>query len=320
MDRLLRAASQLNKILIYYPIGSSMDNFLNLAFRPISIDDRSSFLMALEKDPPEISEFTFTNLYAWRLAYKFEAVFVNELMLLRSLSGPEPRYFVPIGRGDKAGIMEQALSASNGSFIRVPGSVAKSLDAEIFILEPDRDNFDYLYRMADLVSLKGKTYDGKRNSIRKFKASYKYEYVELNAMNARECLDFEESWCVMKDCDKIASLGSERDALKEMLVNFDLLNLEGAVLKVGEKICAMALGEALSPGTMVLHILKADASKDGSYQVMLRDFLSRRAERFEYLNMEQDLGLEGLRRSKLSYGPCRMIDKYTIRIRGGRSR
>lgn len=68
----------------------------------------------------------------------------------------------------------------------------------------------------------------------------------------------------------------------------------------------------------MIHVLKADPEMTGLYQVMLQEFLKDEAGRFRYVNMEQDLGIPGLRKSKLSYHPCAMIRKYTVTLKEGR--
>ena len=178
----------------------------------------------------------------------------------------------------------------------------------------DEDNSDYLYKIDDLKLLKGKKYDAKRNLIRKFKSAYEYKYIKLNASNAHECLDFEERWCLVKDCDNVGGLNHERQAIREMLVNFDNFNLIGAAIKVKESICALAVAQALNSGTLVMHVLKADPGIQGLYQVMLNDFLLNDSGAFMYINLEQDLGVPGLRSAKMSYHPWKIIKKYTLSL------
>jgi hypothetical protein len=138
--------------------------------------------------------------------------------------------------------------------------------------------------------------------------------MELNASSARECLDFEERWCLVKDCDYVDGLNHERQAIREMLANFDDFNLIGAAIKVKESICALAVAERLNSDTLVMHVLKADPGIQGLYQVMLNDFLLNDSGAFEYKNLEQDLGVPGLRSSKMSYPPWKIIKKYTLSL------
>ena len=160
----------------------------------------------------------------------------------------------------------------------------------------------------------GKKYDGKRNLIKKFKSTYDHEYIALNASNAESVLDFEDAWCSIKDCDNVTGLYNERDALREIVANFANFKLIGGAIKTEGMIRAVAIGERLNKDTLVMHILKADPNIAGLYQAIMNEFLSREGSAFKFVNLEQDLGVEGLRKSKLSYHPVEMINKYTITI------
>jgi hypothetical protein len=166
---------------------------------------------------------------------------------------------------------------------------------------------------SDLVSLKGSKYDGKRNLIKKFKSGHQYEYGRLSAANVPECLEFEQTWCTIKNCDSVQGLSNERKALKEMAYNFSAFGLIGGAIRIAGKICAVAIAQRLNSDTLVMHILKADPNLAGLYQLINNEFLAREAGDFRFVNLEEDLGLEGLRKSKLSYHPLEMVKKYIIK-------
>ena len=127
----------------------------------------------------------------------------------------------------------------------------------------------------------------------------------------RECLDFQDLWCRTRGCAGVKSLAQEQAAVIQMCANFSFFGLFGGALTVGGKICAIAIGQRLNPQTMVMHALKAMPGMKGAYQTMLNEFLFREGRGFRFLNMEQDLGVEGLRKSKLSYQPLRLVEKFT---------
>lgn len=286
------------------------------SFRPIGSLDKNLFDEAFRNNPPEISEYTFTNLYSWRKVYDFEISRLDDFIILASKNGPGlPRFFDPIGKGDKKGAITKILQDCAATFVRIPEQTNALFTGEPgFISEDDQDNSDYLFRIEDLVRLAGRKYDGKRNLIKKFKSLYKYEYFKLSEANIKECLDFIETWCAVKDCDNIKSLNHEREAFFQILENFSSFGLIGGAIRIEGKICAVAIAERLNPDTLVMHILKAQSEYMGLYQTINQEFLASEAVGFEYLNMEQDLGLEGLRKAKLSYHPLKMIKKYTLRF------
>ncbi len=281
-------------------------------FKPIGIEDLSVFNQAFKDNPPEISEFTFTNLYAWRETYKLKAALLGGMLIVCSESEKQRRFFYPIGAGDIKTVMVDILKGTGGIFMRIPEAVKLLFENDArFKIDLDMDNSDYLFKTADLAALAGRKFDGKRNLIKKFKSRYKYEYLELKAENAAECLEFEDEWCTIKDCDSVEGLDNERRALREMINNCSFLNLIAGAIKIDGRISAVAIGEKLNPKTLVMHILKANPNIEGLYQVMNNEFIVRQSRSFEYVNLEQDLGVEGLRKSKLSYHPLKMVKKYT---------
>ncbi|MCK9573436.1 MAG: phosphatidylglycerol lysyltransferase domain-containing protein [Candidatus Omnitrophica bacterium] len=280
-----------------------------------ALDERMKefFDEAFLKTRPVISEFTFTNLYCWRNFYKFSVCMLENFIVLRSQKEGKMQFFPPIGIGEIRPVIQRIISDTRMPFIRLPEELAGIFSKNSsFKAELDRDNSDYLYKIEDLKLLKGKKYDAKRNLIKKFNSAYKYEYMKLDASNASECLDFEERWCLVKDCDNVEGLSQERQAIREMLSNFGNFNLIGAAIKIKKSICAVAIAQMLNPNTLVMHVLKADPNMQGLYQVMLNDFLRNDSGNFEYINFEQDLGVPGLRSAKLSYHPFKIINKYTV--------
>lgn len=280
--------------------------------RPLDLADKPRFDAAFAAEPPEISEFTFTNLYSWRWAYNFRVSMLDDFIVLSSNRDGEDGFFEPIGAGERSPVFAR-LAQESIAFVRIPEKDSHAVAAATgFAASLDRDNADYLYSSRELTELKGKRFDGKRNLIRKFKRHHAYEYVRLDGAASRDCLEFEDFWCVVKDCESEKGLSEERDAVREMCHNFSAFGLCGGAIRTGGKILAVAIGERLNPATLVMHVLKAAADIPGLYQVMHNEFLAHEARGYEYVNMEQDLGIEGLRKSKLSYQPVRIIDKYTF--------
>lgn len=282
-------------------------------FKPLELEYLSIFNRAFKENPPQISEFTFTNLYAWREAYKFKVSILDAFIILSSAVAPQTRFFDPIGSGDKKKTLERILNDFKAIFIRLPEETAALFSGDTrFRAEPDIDNSDYLYKTADLIMLKGSKFDGKRNLIKNFRLNNAYEYSVLNAQNSGECLKFEERWCTIKNCDRVEGLGNERRAIGEMLAHYSDFGLIAGVIKIRGNISALALGQELNSDTLVMHVLKADPNVAGLYQTMLQEFLVHQAGGFNYVNLQQDLGIAGLRKAKQSYHPARMIKKYTL--------
>ncbi len=282
-------------------------------FQQLDIGHLGLFVQACEYSHPYISELTFTNLYSWRKFYDISVCALEDLFIVRSGSQKSARFFLPLGKTNPKNAIVKIMKETAGNFIRLPQEPVEYFRANpLFVINEDRDNADYLYRSEDLINLAGRKYDGKRNLIKKFKAEHNYEYVKLESSNASICLDFEEVWCSIKNCDRVEGLSHERFAIREMVANFSIFGLIGGAIKIDGEIVALALAQMLRDDTFVVHILKADPNITGLYQVMMQEFLAREAKRFAYVNLEQDLGIEGLRKSKLSYHPWKIINKYSL--------
>ncbi len=284
--------------------------------RPLALEDKAVFTTAFKKFTPVISEFTFTNLFAWRHAYGLCLSQLGNALLVISRGKTRTFIFDPIGPpAIKRATIEQcfALGGPETVFARLPQVTADLFKSNAsFRIEGDRDNFDYYYRVKDLIELKGRGYDGKRNFIKRFRESYAYEYRPLTPDSIRDCLSFKEEWCLAKDCLRSEGLTREKEALEEMLHHFQELGVAGGMIEVNGKVEAVTLGEALNPKTFVVHMEKANGSLVGIYQAINQMFCASAAASYHYVNREQDLGVEGLRQAKESYHPCGMVKKYTL--------
>jgi hypothetical protein len=109
-------------------------------------------------------------------------------------------------------------------------------------------------------------------------------------------------------------LGEER-AIYEALHNMDNLDFKGGVIHINGKVEAFALGEQLNPQTAVIHIEKANPAFDGLYQLINQEFCAHEWKDIPYINREQDLGEEGLRKAKLSYHPHHLVNKYIVTLK-----
>lgn len=282
-------------------------------FEPLDSTHKPLFDAAFLAHPPVISEFTFTNLYTWRDAYKFKIAGFAGAVIIVSETKAGRQFFLPAGSGAPRQIIEKVLDDAPAVFARIPENIARACAQRKGIrIEHDPANDDYLYRTDELVNLAGRKYDGKRNFIRRFRAQRAYEYVDLHASHIPQCLAFKEKWCLLRDCDGVESLRNEKKAVREMILNCEEFGLIGGAVRVSGEIVAMAIGERLNPDTLVIHVLKAHADMPGLYQTMLNEFLSRRGGPFAWVNMEQDLGVEGLRKAKLSYHPAHMVRKFIV--------
>ena len=288
-------------------------------FKPIEVQHKEIFKRFFHEDPPQISELTFTNLIIWRHRYHPAWVQWEDFLLIVFNPQDTPPFGLPpIGKGDKS----KALDMLCGRLRQITPEVKicrvyeefveKYVDHDRYNSILDRDNSDYVYRAMDLIQLSGRNYHRKKNHLNRFLKNYRFEYRVLD-MELVECfLDMQEKWCQMKECVDKQDLLSEDYAIHKALTHFEELDYRGGAVQIDSKIEAFSLGEPLNTDTAVIHIEKANPDIPGLYSTINQFFCSNAWSNMDWINREQDLGVEGLRKAKESYHPHHMVNKYTL--------
>jgi hypothetical protein len=292
--------------------------------RSLALADREAVSALLREQPREQSELTFTNLFIWRDAYQLRLSEAGGALAIFSWrADPEDSFlFPPLGQSANASVVRGCLE-----HLRANGHapvMARATQADLqrlgltepdFAIEPDRDNWDYVYLVRDLVELSGSRYHRKRNHLEQFTSQHRFAYRKLTADLVPACRELQDKWCDEKQCDLMATLRAENSAVKEVLDNLETLGVTGGCIEIEGRIEAFTLGELLNPDTVVIHIEKANAAFHGLYQLINQQFLEHEWQHARFVNREQDLGIQGLRKAKESYYPDHMVEKSTVRLR-----
>ena len=184
-----------------------------------------------------------------------------------------------------------------------------------FAYSVNRDRADYLYLREKLVTLSGKKLQPKRNHISKFKRTYpNYEYRPLTADLVDDCIRLGEEWCRTNDSCMQRAMQAEQRMIDYALHHIDELHIVGGTLWVDEKMVAFTFGSRINGEAFDVCVEKADTSYEGAYAMINNEFVSRLPEDIVYINREEDLGLEGLRKAKLSYYPDLILDKMVATL------
>ncbi len=291
--------------------------------RPLTREDRDLFCGLFAARPPQQSEFTFTNLFMWREAYSLRIARLDHAILVFSWrADPEDSFlFPPLGDANaetvRAGLRALTEAGHDAKLARVTRADLDRLGLaeDGYQIVSDRDQWDYVYRVSDLIELRGNKYHDKRNHLEQFLREHEYVYRPLTPELAPACKALHDRWCDEKHCDLYATLRAEVRAVKEVLDHYEALGVIGGCLEIGGRIEAFTLGELLDPETVVIHIEKANAEYHGLYQLINQQFLTQQWATIPFVNREQDLGLEGLRRAKESYNPHHLVEKFEVRLK-----
>lgn len=287
-------------------------------FSDVDIRMKPYFDDLLGMNPPMASEYTFTNVFIWRHAYRFKLCLLDEALCIKGTDRSGLDFFMVIAKDTDAytdTIKHLAsLTVKDGGVLRlfrVEERFVAPLKQAVPTLaeEYDRDNSDYVYLAADLRELKGRKYDGKRNHIKHFKDHYVHAYADMSDRYREDCLLLTETWYRSKNDERLLP---DVIATKEALTHYTELGLFGGVILIDGAVKAFSLAEQLNPDTAVIHIEKYDAAYEGITQTINQQLCEHACMRYTYINREQDLGSPGLRKSKSSYNPVQILRKYRM--------
>lgn len=200
------------------------------------------------------------------------------------------------------------------TFLEVLGTIPGF--AEEFKVVDDRDSYDYIYDAEKLRTLSGKAYHKKKNHLNSFLKNYdgRFEYRTLCCSDIDEIQAFHDRWLDNRDYeDKHNSIRSEENGIHRIFNNCDFVECEVGGVYIDNKLEAYSIGSyAPDIRTAFIHIEKANINIPGLYNYINQQFLIHSFPNAELVNREDDLGQEGLRKSKLSYQPIRLEAKYHI--------
>lgn len=292
-----------------------------ISFQRMTLSQKADYERILFTQPVRGCEYSFANLFLWG---RQEAAFVHDCVAFFSHFYGRSVYPYPIGSGDRRAVLEEILLDARQRGIPCRLTSLTEADREeleqwfpgAFLLRPSRDSFDYVYAIDDLADLKGRKLQKKRNHTNRFRSEHpEYQVVPLNVCNMPMAQHMINDWFStrMKE-DPHGDYYLENIALARACQNYAMLNMEGILLLDGNQVLAVTMGSRLSADTFDIHFEKAREDVDGAYTVVNQEFaryLRLNHPELAFLNREDDLGLEGLRKAKLSYNPHHMEEKYT---------
>ncbi|MCE9105837.1 DUF2156 domain-containing protein [Bacteroides pyogenes] len=290
-----------------------------IPFKDITLADKDIITSFTLNSRRRNCDLSFSNLCSWRFLYNTQFAVVDDFLVFKFWADDQLAYMMPVGNGDQKSILYKLIEDAGKEgqpfcMLGVCSDMRKELETvlpERFTFTEDRDYADYIYLRSDLSTLKGKKFQPKRNHINRFRNTYSdYEYIPITPDLIEECLKLEAEWCKANDCDQHEGTGNERRALVYALHNFEAIGLTGGILRVNGQIVAFTFGMPINHETFGVHVEKADTRIDGAYAMINYEFANHIPEQYVYINREEDLGIEGLRKAKLSYQPVTILEKH----------
>ena len=297
-----------------------------VSFKTVTLCDKPwvDEIVRLENSPS--ADYNFGNIFIWDRYYRQLIARCGDRMLTKLRYEGKPAFVFPIGSGPLRPAIEalEEFAAYRGYPLVIRGITKEhmvQLEAEYpgrFRFEPETKYFDYLYLAEKLATYSGKSLHGKKNHCNRFEAENDWSFAPLTRELIPGCLDMLVEWNEENRDRLDKSVSFEHDALIRAFAAYETLGLDGGVLYANGKIVGFSMGEMANEDTFDVHFEKAEIAMNGAYPMVCRELtrmLLQKYPKLRYMNREDDMGLESLRQSKLSYKPEYLLEKYIARVR-----
>lgn len=294
-----------------------------LEFKALTLEDKELIDSYLKRHKFLTSEYSFLSLFIWRKVLNTEYCIFKDALIIKKHSKEFGSFFMqPIGYKTEdlkeivetlieyklANKMEYLFSNVEAPFLEE----LKKIDNNKFQIGVEENNFDYIYESQNLANLTGRKYAGKRNHITRFVNNYDYRVEDICEANIPGCIKAAKEWCLANNCEGFISY--ETESIITILENWYELGFYGIAVYVDDKISAFTIGEIANEDMAIIHVEKAFSEIHGLYPFINKTFVERYFKHIKYINREDDMGLEGLRKAKQSYYPYKLEYKQTVNL------
>lgn len=294
-----------------------MEQKQHIDFHIVTVADKPLFDYYILSSEEQNCDLNFANIFCWSATYHSEVAEAEDFLVIRFDNGGAKCYMQPVGSGDKRVILEllRRDAFEQRTPLRLYGlshewrTFLEENYPEEFAFDTPRALCDYIYRVDDLAQLPGRKYQPKRNHINRFVARYKWHAEPLSRANIKDCLALNDKWLANREVGDMER--AEQQTLRCAFENFEALGLRGIVLYADGVPAAFSYGTPINHSTFCTHIEKHDNTIEGAATMINRLMAQSLDEEFEFVNREDDLGLEGLRFAKMSYHPALLLDKIS---------
>lgn len=311
-----------------------------IKFKDVTVADKALIQSFTLWGVRQNCDLSFANLISWRFLYNTQFAVVNDYLVFRFYAGRHLAYMAPVARPKQRpdGTMRvEPCDECSAEVIRAMHDDAIAMGhpflmlgvcnymrdviethfPDVFDIKTERDYSDYIYERDKLVNLSGKKLQSKRNHINKFKSLYPdYEYRELTPELIPQCLELERQWRSAAVGDggdgQEDDLSEELRSMTRAFNRWSELGLFGGSIFVGGRMVAFTYGCPINHNTFDVCVEKADVNYEGAFSIINQEFAKHIPEQYFYINREEDLGDEGLRKAKLSYRPDILLEKNSV--------
>ena len=292
---------------------------MTLAFHPLTLSDREATQAVTLHSGRRNCNYTFANLIGWQFWFRTEACVLTNTVVLRYTFHGERAYMVCTAEEIPMELVEALLDDSHGKLTLIGLEDAQAAQVSSFnsrfsiTIEPVRNQYDYIYRRVDLATLHGGHFNAKRNHIHRFRAAYPdFEYRPLTPELFDECRRLTAIW--QEEKEESETIRAEHRVMETVFAHWDALDMLGGSIFVDGRMVAFTYGAAVTTDTIDVCVEKADRHVEGAFAIINQQFAEHLPERYVYLNREEDMGIPGLRKAKLSYHPEILLTYNVVHI------
>jgi hypothetical protein len=288
-------------------------------FSKLSLEHKDQLARFTAKFEP-YSDFNFVSLFSWNTDGSAEVAILDGNLVIRIPDYLDGHPVYSLLGDNRIDASVETLLQSVPKLELVPEAVIQKLEQPgLYAIAEDENNFDYVYDVSHLIHLKGSHFKKKRNKNNVFVKEHEgYELVvkvvkDLDVAHIEALQQVDRQWAQIASRDK-GDILAERKALDRLFESFSAFELIIVEVVVDNEIKAFSVNELLASGYALCHFEKALTTHHEHLNTFLTIEVAKKLHEAgcEFMNWEQDLGLEGLRRSKQSYHPIRMLKKYTL--------
>lgn len=299
-------------------------------FKKITLKDKYLYYKYIDKNKFLSCEYSFSTLFMWKEFNNIEYDILNNIFIIKKYDNNNGDFFMePLGDIDDSDLinlinhLELIRKEEERKWLFGDISIGflnrlKGIYKEDLIFEEEINNFDYVYDFNDLINLSGRKFRKKRNKYNQFIKNYNYktEFFKsfLDNKEKKECLEFLDKWYLenkQKDDEFLAEINGTRNLIN----NLEELDLDLIKLYVDNKLIGISIGERFNDSTYIVHVEKCLKEFNGAYAFINNALLKNSFLDLKYVNREEDLGVLGLRKSKMSYNPKFLERKYLVKIK-----
>lgn len=295
---------------------------MELSWKKIEIEDKTEIIRFLSMGQSLVSDYNFTHLMIWQEAYRLEFACIDSCLVIRGLDiqTGKPYIYMPLGQRDIDHVIHALIRVyrDQGEWLQIK-AITESMVPQLMTIQAvqkdlyfERNDYEYVYRVDKLAHYSESSLRRKREMCRYFESRYSYEFLPYATEDYERLMPLLQRWYQEADVEEDLILSAEWKGIRNILENFEAFDCQGYMVVVQGMVIGFIIAEPLNSTSLVVHFEKGDRQYKGVYDIMIRDLCRLYAHTYETINLEEDMGLAGLRMAKSLYKPDDMVKKGLI--------